>query len=84
MFGNVLCILSEGVKTRDNKIIIVTDYSGGNLKNYNIARIVDEERLCFKFSVYKNACYRTEVTFRSVTFLASLQSRTKLSSQLKY
>ena len=48
MFGNVLCILSEGVKTRDNKIIIVTDYSGGNLKNYNIARIVDEVRLCLK------------------------------------
>ena len=39
LFGNVLCILSEGVKTRDNKILIVTDYSGGNLKNYNIARI---------------------------------------------
>ena len=53
MFGNVLCILSEGVKTEDNKNIIVNDYSGGNLKNYNIARIVDEERLCLKFSVRK-------------------------------
>ena len=55
--------------------------SQGNCKNYNIARIVDEARLCFKFSVLECRLHdKAEVTFRCVKFLAGRQDRTKLSS----